>query len=104
MVTKDLLVKMKKSGCTDIWFGIESGSQQLIDAMGKGISVDQTMNAFKWAQEAGLMTVGFLIIGFPGETKESLYQTIKLVQKIGPCDVVYHVAHHTRGHPCVTSS
>ena len=37
MVTKELLVKMKKSGCTDIWFGIESGSQQLINAMGKGM-------------------------------------------------------------------
>jgi anaerobic magnesium-protoporphyrin IX monomethyl ester cyclase len=99
MVTKDLLVKMKKSGCTDVWFGIESGSQKLINAMGKGISLDQTINAFKWAKEAGLMTVGFVIIGFPGETKESLWQTIKLVQKIGPCDVVYHVATPYPGTP-----
>ncbi|HKZ39331.1 MAG TPA: radical SAM protein, partial [Candidatus Hodarchaeales archaeon] len=66
MVTRELLLKMKEAGCTDIWFGIESGSQKVIDAMRKGISVDQTMRAFKWAKEVGLVTIGFVVVGFPG--------------------------------------
>ena len=99
MVTKKLLLEMKEAGCTDIWFGIESGSQTLVNAMGKGISIEQTMRAFKWAKEAGLMTVGFVILGFPGETKETIWETVKLVGKINPNDVVYHVATPYPGTP-----
>ena len=99
MVTKDLLLKMKEAGCTDIWFGIESGSQKVIDAMRKGISVDQTTRAFKWAKEVGLVTIGFVVVGFPGETKESIWETVKVVKKINPNDVVYHVATPYQGTP-----
>jgi len=99
MVTKKLLLEMREAGCTDIWFGIESGSQPLVNAMGKGISIEQTMRAFKWAKEAGLMTVGFVILGFPGETKETIWETVKLVGKINPNDVVYHVATPYPGTP-----
>jgi len=99
MVTKELLVKMRDGGCTDVWFGVESGSQQLINAMGKGISLEQTMSAFRWAREVGLMTVGFVILGFPGETKESIWQTVELVKRIGLDDVVYHVATPYPGTP-----
>jgi len=99
MVSKPLMQKMKKAGCTDIWFGIESGSPKIIKAMGKGISAEQTIEAFRWAREAGLMTVGFVVLGFPGETKESMWETIKLVQKIGPCDIVYHIATPYPGTP-----
>ena len=99
MVTKELLLKMKEAGCTDIWFGIESGSQRVIDAMRKGISVEQTMRAFKWAKEVGLVTIGFVVVGFPGETKESIWETVKVVKKINPNDVVYHVATPYPGTP-----
>ena len=99
MVTKELLIEMKESGCTDVWFGIESGSQPLVNAMGKGISIEQTMRAFKWTREVGLMTVGFVVLGFPGETKETIWETVKLVGKINPNDVVYHVATPYPGTP-----
>ena len=42
MVTKELLAKMKAAGCTDVWFGVESGSQRVIKAMDKGILIEQT--------------------------------------------------------------
>ena len=99
MVTKDLLLKMREAGCIAIWFGVESGSQRVIDAMGKGFSLTQTMNAFQWAKHAGLMTVAGVILGFPGETKESAMETIKLVEKINPDDVGYYIATPYPGTP-----
>ena len=99
MVTKELLLKMREAGCIAIWFGVESGSQRVIDAMGKGFSLTQTMNAFQWAKHAGLMTVAGVILGFPGETKESAMETIKLVEKINPDDVGYYIATPYPGTP-----
>ena len=99
MVTKELLLKMREAGCIAIWFGVESGSQRVIDAMGKGFSLTQTMNAFQWAKDAGLMTVAGVILGFPGETKESAMETIKLVEKINPDDVGYYIATPYPGTP-----
>ena len=91
-VTKELLFKMKESGCTDVWFGVESGSQFVINAMDKGTKLEETINAFKWAKEAGLMTVSDTILGFPCETRETAWETIKFVEKLQPDDVAYYVA------------
>jgi radical SAM superfamily enzyme YgiQ (UPF0313 family) len=99
MVTKELLLNMKEAGCIAVWFGVESGSQRVIDAMGKGFSLTQTMNAFKWAKDVGLMTVASAILGFPGETKESALETIRLVEKISPDDIGYYIATPYPGTP-----
>jgi anaerobic magnesium-protoporphyrin IX monomethyl ester cyclase len=99
MVTKELLLKMRNAGCIAVWFGVESGSQRVIDAMSKGISIAQTMRAVRWAKEVGLMAVTSAILGFPGETKESAWETIKLVERIGPDDVGYYIATPYPGTP-----
>jgi radical SAM superfamily enzyme YgiQ (UPF0313 family) len=99
MVTKELLLQMKRAGCIAIWFGVESGSQQVINAMKKGFSTAQTLRAFRWAKEAGLMTVAGVILGFPGETKETAWQTMKFVEKISPNDVGFYVATPYPGTP-----
>jgi anaerobic magnesium-protoporphyrin IX monomethyl ester cyclase len=90
MVTKELLLKMKEAGCISVWFGVESGSQQVLDAMKKGISTEQTMHVFGWVREVGLKPVPNVILGFPGETKETAWKTIKFVEKISPDDVGYY--------------
>lgn len=90
MVTKELLLKMKEAGCHSIWFGVESGSQQVLDAMRKGISTSQTMRAFSWAREIGLKVVPNVILGFPGETKHTAWMTIKFAEKINPDFVCYY--------------
>jgi radical SAM superfamily enzyme YgiQ (UPF0313 family) len=100
MVTKDLLRTMKEAGCTGVWFGVESGSQRLLNDMHKGISVDQTIKAFKWAREVGLRTLAQVIIGFPGEDRETAWETIRLVEKISPDEVgFYNVATPFPGTP-----
>jgi anaerobic magnesium-protoporphyrin IX monomethyl ester cyclase len=97
--TKELLVKMRKAGCFALWIGVESGSQRIIEAMQKGISLKQTVRAFKWAREAGLMTVASVILGFPGETKETAWETIKFVKRINPSDIGIYIATPYPGTP-----
>jgi radical SAM superfamily enzyme YgiQ (UPF0313 family) len=99
MVTKDLLQKMKKAGCIAVWFGVESGSQNVIDSMGKNFNVIQTRKAFKWANELGLMTVASVILGFPGETRESALKTMKFIEELNTNDVGYYIATPYPGTP-----
>jgi anaerobic magnesium-protoporphyrin IX monomethyl ester cyclase len=99
MVSKDLLQKMKDAGCIAVWFGVEAGSEQVIEAMGKGISLQQTMNAFKWANDVGLMTVASMILGFPGETRETAMKSIKLLEKIKSNEIGVYIATPYPGTP-----
>ncbi len=100
MLTKDLLAKMKAAGCISVWFGVESGTQQVLDAMKKGISPELTMKVLGWVREAGLQPVPNVILGFPGETKESAWKTIKFVEKVSPDAVgFYNVATPFPGTP-----
>jgi len=99
MVTKDLLQKMRKAGCIAVWLGVESGSQRVVDAMGKGFTPEKTKKTFKLAKEAGIMTIASVILGFPGETPETAWETIKLVEEINPDDIGYYVATPYPGTP-----
>ena len=99
MVTKELLQKMKAAGCIAVWFGVEAGSAKVIEAMGKGISLTQTFNAFKWAKEAGLMTVASMILGFPGETRETAMESINLLAKIKSDEIGVYIATPYPGTP-----
>jgi len=99
MVTKELLAKMKQAGCTDVWFGVESGSQRVINEMDKGIMIEQTEKAFKWAKEVGLMTVANVILGIPTETRETAWETVKFIEKLNPNDVGYYIATPYPGTP-----
>ncbi len=100
MVSKELLKKMKESGCIGVWFGVEAGSQQMLNIMHKGITVERTIKVFEWAHELGLRTLAQVILGYPGETVETMWQTIKLVEKISPDEVGwYNVATPFPGTP-----
>jgi radical SAM superfamily enzyme YgiQ (UPF0313 family) len=100
MLTKELLAKMKDAGCVTVWFGVESGTQQVLDAMKKGITPELTMKVFGWVRELGMKPVPNVLFGFPGETKESAWKSIKFVEKIAPDDVsIYNIATPYPGTP-----
>ena len=67
---------MKKAGCWMISFGIESGCQQVLDAVSKGISPEQSIQAVNLAKKAGLRVSGHFILGLPGDTYQSIKETI----------------------------
>ncbi len=100
MVTKELLIRMREAGCISFWCGIESGTQQVLDAMKKGITLELTEKIMDWVREAGMKPVPNIILGFPGETKKSAWKTIKFVEKIAPDAVgFYNVATPFPGTP-----
>ncbi len=99
MVNKPLLEKMKKAGCIAVWFGVESGSQTIIDQMHKKFKIEQTRDAFKMAHEVGLMTVASVILGFPGETEETAWETVNFVKSLNPEDVGFYIATPYPGTP-----
>jgi radical SAM superfamily enzyme YgiQ (UPF0313 family) len=84
MVTKDLLRKMNEAGCISIWFGVESGSPRILNGMKKGISLEQVERTFKWAKEAGIQPEPNMILGFPGETEKTTWESIRFVKKLNP--------------------
>ena len=84
MVNKDLFVTMKESGCDGVAVGMESGSQKILDSMRKGITLQQIVKTCKMAKEVGLQIEPIVILGFPGETKETAWETIKFVEKMSP--------------------
>lgn len=84
-VDKELLELMKKSGCYYVAFGIESGNQYILDNIKKHESLVNIEKAIKLASKIGLMTQGFFIFGLPGETKESIQNSINFA-KNAPLD------------------
>jgi anaerobic magnesium-protoporphyrin IX monomethyl ester cyclase len=99
MVSRDLLQTMRNAGCMAIWFGVESGSAAILGKMNKKIKTEQTMEAFKIARQVGLMTIASTVIGFPGETEETAWETIKFIKKLNPDDIGFYVATPYPGTP-----
>ncbi len=75
-VDKEVLALMKKSGCYLIDFGIESANNQILKNIRKGETIEQIDMAINLAHEAGMITQGNFIFGLPGETKETIKETI----------------------------
>lgn len=81
-VNQRLLEKMKAAGCYRVYFGIESGSQRILDNIQKGINLKQVRQAIIWAKRAGLETFGFFMIALPGEELSDIKKTIKFATSL----------------------
>jgi radical SAM superfamily enzyme YgiQ (UPF0313 family) len=81
-VDLELLKLMKKAGCYEVGFGIESGSERVLKLIGKGLTKEQIRESVKNAKKAGLDVRGFFMIGFPTETKEEVLQTIEFAKEL----------------------
>jgi len=83
-IDKELLILMKRSGCYNISFGVESGSKRVLQLIKKGITKDRIRDVFKWTKEVGIESVGFFILGLPTQTKEEILETIAFAKEIDP--------------------
>lgn len=79
----ELIKLMKNSGCTTLTFGIESGSDRILDLIQKDIRVDDVIKAHKKAKDFGFRTLYHFMIGFPEETKEDIEATLRLIRFLG---------------------
>lgn len=84
LVDQELLELMRKAGCIGIAYGIESGSQKILDTMNKGITIKQIKQSLKLTRKINIPYQMNLILGYPGETLETLQETEKLIKNNNP--------------------
>lgn len=85
LADKELLGRMRQAGCIRSAFGVESGNQEILDSViGKQLTLEQVRTAFKAAKEVGMETIGFFMIGLPGETEETMEDTIRFAIELDP--------------------
>ena len=82
LVDKELLHHIKQAGCYAIAYGIESASQEILDTLGKDITLKQVEEVVRISQDAGLQTIGYLMIGSPGESPDTISKTIQFAKKL----------------------
>ncbi|MEW6356074.1 MAG: radical SAM protein [Planctomycetota bacterium] len=73
---EELVRKLKQAGCYQAAFGIESGNQQILDRIQKGITKDQVRKAIAITKKTGIETFGFFMLGLPDETEQTMQDTI----------------------------
>jgi len=81
-VNPQILSLMKRAGCWQINYGIESGSQRILNFIKKGIKLENIEKALKATKDAGIVTKGYFIIGHPTESLESIQETINFIKRI----------------------
>ena len=86
-VKPGVLALMKKAGCWEISFGLETGSNELLIAMDKAARVERSEEAVGWTHEAGIRTKGLFMLGYPGENTETIAATRDFVRRI-PMDIM----------------
>ena len=83
-ITKEMLHLMKDAGCELIAFGVESGSNKVLNVVKKGINIDQVKNAFKLCKEVGIRTKAYFIVGLPSEERKDFEMSVNLAREINP--------------------
>lgn len=82
MVNPEILEMLHDAGCWQIWYGIESGSQRILDVIKKHTTLEKISESVKWTRDAGIDVGGFFMLGHPTETPSSMEQTIKLSKEL----------------------
>lgn len=82
VVDEEILREAARSGCRQIYYGIESVEQQVLDSVNKRISPETAVEAVRLSKKYGIRTMGFFMVGNPGETKETVRRTIAFAKKL----------------------
>ncbi len=98
-VDPEMLSLMGRAGCWMISWGIESGSEEVLRRACKGITPEQVEQALRWAREAGIRNWGYFIIGLPGETEETIRETIRFAKRLPLSLALFHIAAPYPGSP-----
>ncbi|MFC1900186.1 B12-binding domain-containing radical SAM protein [Chloroflexota bacterium] len=109
IITPDLVKLAKKAGCYRLEIGAESGDDEILKAINKGITVEQIRNAVKTIKDSGVLSSAYFILGHPNETLETLKKTVKLAADLNTSTVaiglmvpypgteIYNMAHKGEG-------
>jgi len=92
-VSRPVLERMKQAGCTAVSFGVESGCPEILTTIKKGITLDQVIDAVDMCNDVGVTPQASFILGLPGETQETLQQTVAFAEHLKGMGVLhgYHL-------------
>jgi radical SAM superfamily enzyme YgiQ (UPF0313 family) len=93
LLTAETVESLKRAGCVEVWMGVESGSQKILDSMDKGLVVEEVFAARAHLRNAGIRACYFLQFGYPGENWQDIQSTIALVRDTAPDDIGVSVAY-----------
>ncbi len=90
-VDEEVLIWMRKAGWTQISYGVESGSETIRNRLRKNIRSDRIHKAFSLTTRCGILPRAYFIYGCPGETRETIQETIDLIHAIKPLSVIFYI-------------
>ncbi|MBW1780066.1 MAG: B12-binding domain-containing radical SAM protein [Deltaproteobacteria bacterium] len=90
-VDEAVLFWMRKAGCTQISYGVESGSEKIRKLLNKNIRTDQIKKAFSLTTRYGILSRAYFIYGCPGETWDTIQETIHLIHEIKPLSIIFYI-------------
>jgi anaerobic magnesium-protoporphyrin IX monomethyl ester cyclase len=99
LLQENYVAALARAGCDNSWMGAESGSQKILDAMDKGTSVGQIHDATYLLREYGIRPSFFIQFGYPGETKEDIRKTIRMINRLLPDSLGISVSYPLPGTP-----
>jgi len=91
LLDRELVQALARSGCYRLCLGVEGGSQERLDRMGRNTRLADIRNAFRWAREAGISTLAFFMIGYPGDARRDYEDVLSLAKQTGPTWIVVAV-------------
>jgi radical SAM superfamily enzyme YgiQ (UPF0313 family) len=91
VVDKEMLQRMKDAGCWRTRFGVESGSDRVLEFISKGITKEKIRNAITWADEVGLRPKAFFMVGHMPDTPETIRETIEFAKSIPLHDITVQI-------------
>jgi len=94
---KEIVEALAAAGCENVWIGAESGSQKILDAMDKGITVEQIREATALMKEQGIKPSFFIQFGYPGEMKDDIRLTINMINELLPFEIGISVSYPLPG-------
>lgn len=93
LMTAETVHCLKRAGCVEVWMGVESGSQKVLDAMDKGLLVSEVVSVRRRLRDSGIRACYFLQFGYPGEIWSDIQQTVALVRATRPDDIGVSVSY-----------
>jgi radical SAM superfamily enzyme YgiQ (UPF0313 family) len=98
-MNEEVVKQLKESGCFRVWIGAESGSQKVIDLMDRRVEVGQVRDMIHLAKRYGIEAGTFIMVGYPGETKEDIFETARHLKSSDPDHFTITVAYPIKGTP-----
>ena len=90
-IDDEMLGEMRRAGCKLIRLGVESGSQEVLNQIHKGLTLKQTEDGVRMVKKSGMQALGGFMFGFPYDTRESVEQTIAFAKKLSPDQVQFSI-------------